>query len=185
MKRRIVMLAAVLGIASFVASPALSQTSANFKLQEHVINAGGNPNGGSALVSSSFRIQLDSIGESVTGPGLASASWLVDAGFSSAYPPPGEVTGLRFGPGRVTLLWDLERSIGTYDLYRGMVPAFLPNYGVCSQSGMTAETVTDTVVPAAGGSLYYLVTARNRLSEEGTKGFASSGAERPNGSPCP
>jgi len=186
MRRRVVLLlAAVLGASSFVTRPAISQTSANFKLQEHVLNAGGDPNGGSTLASTSFRIRLDSIGESVTGAGLASTSWRMDTGFLSAYPPPGEVTGLKFGPGRTTLLWNPERSIGTYDLYRGVAPAFLPAYGICSQSGVTAETTTDTTVPFVGGALYYLVTARNRLSEEGTKGFASSGVERPNTSPCP
>ena len=30
-----------------------------------------------------------------------------------------------------------------------------------------------------------LVTARNRLTEEGTKGFTSAGAQRSNPAPCP
>ncbi len=34
-------------------------------------------------------------------------------------------------------------------------------------------------------TLLTLVTARNRLGEEGTRGFRSSGAERPGLSPCP
>ena len=184
MQRRIVGLAAIAG-AWLVASPALSQSSANFKLSEQVLNAGGNPSGGTVLSSPSFRISLDAIGDSVTGAALSSSAWRMDAGFVSGYPPPGEVLGLRFGPGRTTLLWNAERSVGSYNLYKGSLFAFLPDYGVCTQSGLTAETATDAAVPPAGAGAFYLVTARNRLAEEGTKGFASSGVERSHGVPCP
>lgn len=185
MKPRIALMAVVLGAGPLVTSPAIAQESASFKLQEHVLNAGGNPDGGTVLASSSFRIRLDAIGEGMTGPGMASTSWRMDSGFVSAYPPPGEVTGVQFDPGGVTLSWDPERSVGAYELYRGVAPAFLPGYGSCNQSGLTAETAADMYVPSAGTVLFYLVTARNRLSEEGTKGFDSSGTERPNPDPCP
>jgi hypothetical protein len=185
MKRLTVLLAAALGAVFFVSNSAFCQSSANFKLQESVLNAGGNPSGGSVLSSASFRIRLDAIGDGLAQQGMSSSSWEMDTGFLAAYPPPGEVQGLRFGPGRTTLLWTPERSVGAYNLYKGSVPAFLPEYGVCSQSGLIAETATDTTAPLAGGAQYYLVTARNRLAEEGTKGFASSGVERSAGSPCP
>ena len=45
------------------------------------------------------------------------------------------------------------------------------------------SVVDDPVV--AGACLFYLVTARNRLGEEGTKGYRSPGIERPNDAPCP
>ena len=75
MRTRIVLTAAVLGVGALVASPAFPQTSANFNLQEHVLNAGGTPTGGSVLTSPSFRIRLDSIGDSITGSALSSTSW--------------------------------------------------------------------------------------------------------------
>ena len=37
----------------------------------------------------------------------------------------------------------------------------------------------------AGNGYFYLVTARNRLWEEGTKGSSSAGAQRANPAPCP
>lgn len=185
MKAPIVLMAIVLGTGPLVTSPASAQASASFKLQEHVLNSGGHPDGGSVLASSNFRIRLDALGESVTGPGLASFSWRMDSGFVSAYPPPGEVTQVRFDAGGVTLSWDAESSVGAYELYRGVAPGFLPGYGSCNLSGLTAETAADTDVPSAGVAFFYLVTARNRLSEEGTKGFDSSETERPNPNPCP
>jgi len=185
MNTRIVLLAVVLGSVPPAMSSAFAQTSDSFKVQEHVLNAGGNPDGGQVLASSSFRVSLDSIGEGVTGPGLSSTLWRMDGGFVSAYPPPGEVMGVRFAPDHITLSWMPERSVGSYDLYRGVVPAFLPGYGTCNQLGLTAETAVDTDLPSIGAGFFYLLTARNRLREEGTKGFNSSGIERLNPIPCP
>jgi len=52
--------------------------------------------------------------------------------------------------------------------------------------GLPADSVTDTdsdPLPVSGG-FFYLVTAENRLAEEGTKGFTAEGAERL-GTVCP
>ena len=73
MKPRTVLMAVALGAGPLVTSPAIAQASASYKLQEHVLNSGGNPDAGSVLASPGFRIRLDAIGEGVTGPGLASA----------------------------------------------------------------------------------------------------------------
>ncbi|RMH70289.1 MAG: hypothetical protein D6685_00265, partial [Bacteroidetes bacterium] len=44
--------------------------------------------------------------------------------------------------------------------------------------GSLGESVTDSDPIAPGGGFFYLVTARNRLDEEGTKGRDSAGSER-------
>jgi hypothetical protein len=75
---------------------AAAQQSASFKLREQSFNAGGHPRDGAILVSSSFRIRLDSIGETLAEPLATSASFHLAGGFVSAYPPPGEVLGLGF-----------------------------------------------------------------------------------------
>ena len=155
--------------------PALAQSSASFNLDEHVLNQGGNPGaGGQILTSAGFRMTLDSIGEGVIGTALSSASFTMDGGFLPAYPPPGEVTGLRFDDA-TTLGWDAEKSAGTYNLYRD---AAAGGYGTCEQSGIGGTSTTDPDAPATGETFFYLVTVRNRLAEDGTKGFASDGSER-------
>ncbi len=67
----------------------LAQQSASFKLEEHTFNAGGNPDQGAILTSASFRISLDAIGDAVAATGLTSASFQLDTGFLTGYPPPG------------------------------------------------------------------------------------------------
>ncbi len=178
-------LAVILVLAGLSAPCATAQSSAHFKLQESAFNAAGHPADGAVLTSSHFRIRLDAVGDSVAASGLSSASFHAGGGFAAGYPPPGEVSHLRF-TSRTALTWDPERSTGTYSLYRGLV-ASLPGlvFGTCSQSGLTGNQTTDAGSPPVGSSWFYLVTARNLLGEEGTKGSMSSGAERPNPSPCP
>jgi hypothetical protein len=168
------------------AGHALAQSSASFRVAEHALNAGGDPSQGTSPYSTSFRVSLDAVGEGVVARGLSSASFRADGGFVSAYSPPGEVGGLRFGPGHANLSWDPESSVGDYAVYRDTVSS-LPGLGAgaCWQHGMTTVGVADPAVPSSGEGFFYVVTARNRLGEEGTKGFRSSGAERANASPCP
>jgi hypothetical protein len=109
----------------------------------------------------------------------------MDAGFVSNYPPPGEVKGDLFAS-KTNYTWSAEKSIGSYDVYRGAISSLSGlAYGTCLQNGLTTESVTDAATPAAGQGFFYLVTARNRLGEIGTKGFATSGIERANAAPCP
>jgi hypothetical protein len=163
---------------------AIAQTSASYKLTEFALNGGGRPVGGSSASSASYRIKLDAIGDAVAATGLSSASHHVDDGLVSAYRPPGEVRNSRW-TGKTILSWDPEASVGTYEVYRDVLSSLPGGVGACFQSPLLAETATDAASPAAGASWFYLVTARNRLGEEGTKGPRSSGVERPNTSPCP
>jgi len=176
----------VLGLllAGLPAVPAFGQQSASYRLEEHVLNLGGHPQGGTVLSSAGFRLTLDSLGEGAVRAGLSSASYRMDGSFASAYPPPGEVLGLRFTDEQ-TLAWDPEPSVGVYDLYRdGLGQVGSGGYGQCWLAGLTEETATDADPVPAGGGFFYLVVARNRLGEPGTKGTDGAGTER-GGNACP
>ena len=164
---------------------AAAQTSASFKLEEHVFNNGGHPDSGIVVTSASFRVTFDALGDGIAAFGLSGPSFHSDAGFGAAYPPPGEVLNLRFASG-TTFVWDPEKSVGVYNLYRDLLSALAGlDYGQCDQYDLLGETATDGDAPPASDGYFYLVTAENRRGEEGTKGFDSSDAERPNPSACP
>lgn len=74
-----------------------------------------------------------------------------------------------------TLSWSVERSAGAYDLYRDDTS---DDYGNCEQQNLAGNTATDPSIPAANSRFFYLVTAKNSLREEGTKGFRSDSTER-------
>jgi hypothetical protein len=178
----------VVGLAAgaLLATTAQGQSSASYALEEHVLNSGGRPAGGTTASSPGYRISLESIGEPLAGTGLTSASYSVSSGFTTAYWPPGEVAELRFVSSE-TLVWQPDRSAGVYNLYRGGIET-LPGeeYGACHEAAIAEATTDDPDVPSPPGEgFFYLVTAENRLAEEGTKGWSSSGSERPNPSPCP
>jgi hypothetical protein len=160
----------------------LAQSSASYKLTESVFNAGGNP--APVLTSASYAMTLDALGDSVSGTNLASASYSSDAGFAGLFHPPGEVLDLRFTDS-THMAWDPEPSVGFYNLYRGLVSGLSGGYGSCLSAGLTGESGVDAATPSSGQCFFYLVTAENRIAEEGTLGQTSSGAQRPNTSPCP
>jgi hypothetical protein len=163
---------------------ALAQSSASFRLEEHTFNAGGHPEAGGIPSSPSFRITLHSIGEGISGQGLNSASFNLDACFASAFAPPGEVMNLRFVDGD-SLEWDPEKSVGDYNLYRGLISVITGlGFGACDQEHIAGPTTDDTDVVPANDGYFYLVAAENRLDEEGTKGFQSDTTER-GGTACP
>jgi len=165
-------------------SSVLAQTSASFRLAEHVFNEGGHPEGGTIIVSSNFRVSLDSIGENVTGRLLSSASFNMDASLGASYPPPDEVSGVLFTDHQ-TLEWNPEKSVGVYNLYRGLVSGGItPGFGSCQPPELANTTATDAELPPLGDAFFYIVTAENHLDEEGTKGFQSDDTER-HGASCP
>jgi len=168
----------------FGAAPAAAQQSASHTLEEHVFNAGGHPAAGVSPASASHRITLGSLGDALAAPVLVGATSELSGGFVLAYPPPGEVEGLRFTD-PATLVWDAERSAGRYNLYRAEVSTLGGlAYGTCAELGLGAPTTTDATPVAPGSGLFFLVTVENRLGEEGTKGYRGDGAER-TGTVCP
>ena len=165
-------------------SVAIAQSSASYDLEEYVLNAGGSPSAAADPSSASFHITLSSIGETLAAAPAGSASFALDSSFTSAYPPPGEATGLRFENSH-TLRWDPERSVGSYTLYRGGIGDLSGlGYGSCLQPDLPAATTTDADAVPSGDGFFYLVTASNRLDEAGTKGFQGDGTERA-GAVCP
>ena len=159
----------------------MAQQSASFRVSEHVFNAGGHPKDGAVVQSGSYRVSFDVIGDGAVRGGLSGASFAVDAGWAFGYRPPGEVTGVVFTD-PITLVWDPDPSVGSYQLYRAALDA--PGGAGCLQPDLAGPTATDGTLPAAGGGFYYLVTAANRLREEGTRGNDSGGMER-SGASCP
>src|SRR5215510_14340335 len=146
------------------------QTSVSYKLTEGAFNAGGNPNQGAVLASGSFRIRLDAVGDGLLGTGLQSSSFHLDAGFIDLYPPPGEVKNLMF-TGKSAFTWSPEKSAGVYNVYRSQIRTLPGSFGVCFAQALPINSGTDATSPSAGTGFFYLVTAKNRIRQEGTKGY--------------
>ena len=184
--RPVVSAALVVALGATLTGSALAQESAHFRLREWAFNAGGDPLAGQHAASAHYGITLDSVGDAVAAARLASLSFRMDGGFVPAYPPPGEVRGLRLRVDRATLDFDPERSAGSYNLYRDLLTTLSGGgTGACLQYGLQETTAIDASTPPGGNGWFYLVTVENRLSEEGAKGSRSDGSPRPNPVPCP
>lgn len=179
--RPLLVAAFVVSVPSFL----FCQSSTSYRLPEHLFNAGGRPAQAVVSTSPSFKLSLDSIGEPVAGRSLTGVSYRVDGGVAQAYRPPGEVNGLEFLADQQTIAWDWEPASTTFNVYRGPLTTLPGAYGTCGLSHATDSSWSDATMPSPGTSLFYLVTGENRLGQEGTKGYTSAGAERPNPSPCP
>jgi hypothetical protein len=108
----------------------------------------------------------------------------MDVGLVPAYGPPGEVAWLTFTD-KQTLEWPGLASAAHYNLYRDTVFNLSGlGFGSCSQQGIATSSATDAATPSIGDGYFYLVTAVNRLAEEGGKGPQSDGTER-GGTTCP
>ena len=164
--------------------PVPAQTSPSHRLVEHSFNAGGDPMNGAFASSASFRIKLDALGDPLAARTSGSPSHHLDSGFVAAYPPPGEVRNGRF-TSKTTLVWDADRAVGSYNVYRDTLSSLPGSFGACFQPGVSTEAAIVAASPALGTGWFYLVTAANLLGEEGTKGSRSNGTERPNAAPCP
>ena len=182
MKRR--MAGAEIALTLIVSAGAVfAAESASFKM-EGVLNAGGRPDDGVTVTSAGFHVTIDSLGDGIVPRPLSSASYRIDSGFAGAFPPPGEVLGLRFVD-LDSIEWDAERSVGVYHLYRGAITDLdALGFGSCTQPDLTGTTTTDEDVPVSGQGFFYLVTAENRLGEHGTKGTQGDMTERL-GEVCP
>ena len=179
--RRQLVLVIVLALAT---SAGFAQESASFDLEEHALNGGGSPIGGKNLASTRYRITLSALGDAVRTVELRGHRYQLSGGHVSAYGPPGEVIDLEFVD-QDTLVWSAERSAASYHLYRaGLDTLAGSGYGACLDPGIAGTSTDDPALPASTSGYFYLVTAENRLGEEGTKGYRSDGTER-HGSVCP
>jgi hypothetical protein len=162
-----------------------AQTSASYRLEQRVFNAGGRPADGVIATSAGFRITLDSLGEPLLQSGASSASFSMTGGFLPAYMPPGEAMNVRFVD-KSTLDWDAHPAAHVYQLYRGGVSSLSGVFaGSCEQPDLPSSTATVAGTPSTGEARFYLVTVKNRLGEEGTRGTDGSGAERSDSGVCP
>lgn len=160
-----------------------AQQSASHQIEQSALNAGGQPRGALTASSASFAITLDSLGDAISGD-EATGSVLAQGGIPAAFRPPIEVLDLEF-VNEQDLQWRSDASAGTYNLYRDLIAALTAlSYGSCEQQALDRPGAIDADAPATGAGFFYLATAVNRISEEGSKGNASSGAER-SGSVCP
>ncbi len=105
--------------------------------------------------------------------------------------------GLIYVSGTFPLTWQPERGtnpadpIDRYSLYRGVLSALADadgdgaaeSYGVCLTAS-AGVSYNDAATPAAGDGFFYIVTGHTAAGET-PMGNASSGAPRPNTSPCP
>ena len=183
---RVVRPAIIAVVLSLGALSANAQQSANFNMEEHVLNSGGSPlaGTGSMLTSASYRVKLSSLGEGLVGTALSSASFRVDSGFAQGLLPPGEVDDLVFTSAS-TLEWNAQLAAGSYNLYRDLHSNLAGlGFGKCEQQQLTGTSATDGDPVPAGDAFFYLVTVTNRLGEEGSKGFQSDGSARL-GNVCP
>jgi len=161
----------------------LGQSSTSYTVSDHNFNSGGHPAGGQIPSSASYRLTLDVVGSPATGDPMTGPSYTAGGGFAASYLPPGEVAAIWFGDLQ-TLNWDAESSTGTYNVYRDSL-SNLPDYSGCWREDLVATTTIDTESPATGQGYFYLVTAENLLSEEGSRGNDSTGTERTAGAVCP
>jgi hypothetical protein len=170
-----------IALALLLSSPLWAQQSANYTIEQGTLNNGGNP--APTLTSTGYQMTLDSIGDSVAGPAISSAGYGLEPGFIPTYAPPGEVKNLRFTTS-TSFGWTPERSVGTYNTYRGVIGSFT-SYGSCLHSALATNSDTDSGEPSGGAGWFYVVSAENRLAEEGVTGYNSSGTVHPNPGPCP
>ena len=169
---------------ALIPSPAAAQESASYKISDHVFNNGSGLNGSVVPSSTGFRISLDSVGDMVGMSQAGSVGFQLQGSFVVTYRPPGEVQGLDF-LNAGTLIWLPEPSVGEYEVYRSEISQLaLGDTGMCLAAQVPETLIYEPFIPDPGQAWFYLVTASNRLDEEGTKGYRSNGAERPNPGPC-
>jgi hypothetical protein len=167
-------------------STGYAQSSASYRIGASSLNEGGRP--AQAVISSSpsYRISLDAIGDAIAERAMTAPSFhLGSGGLSVAFPPPGEVDGLRILGDRQTVAWSPEPASTAYNIYAGLISTLPGPFGVCAIARVAGTSAVDLTVPSAGTGLFYLVTGVNGLREEGTKGRTSNGTVRANPSPCP
>jgi hypothetical protein len=166
--------------------PLWAQSGSTFEIEWSTFNAGGTPASEATPSSASFRLSLQAIGSEVVAHGLSGPSFEADVGAVSAYAPPTEVRNLRFVTDTQTLVWAAERSVGSYNLYRGTLEGLGGSgFGQCLRPGIVGASTVDPERPAADQGFFYLVTAVNRLGEEGTKGPQGDGVTERQGTTCP
>jgi len=157
-------------------------SSASYRVADFAFNAGGSAP--QSANSASFDVSPAAIGDALVLQGsLSSASFSVDAGHVVRYLPPGEPWLV--WSDATTLAWTRDRGAIRYDVYRGPVSGLPAAEGACLAEDLEGPPFAEISRPAPGAGFFYLVTAANRLDEEGSRGRRSDGSERSAANPCP
>ena len=163
------------------AGPAAAQESPSFRIDR---GTRGSLSGSAVLQSSSYRVSRSSLGmpsgrDPVTGTSVAASN-----DWTATLRPALEVRRLRFADAR-TLTWDLDRSLGSYRVYRGDLESIVGMPAACIGTAPNGQGFDAPEIPAAGQGQFFLVTAVDAAGVEGTAGTASGGAARLVHGACP
>jgi len=168
-----------------LAGSSQAQSSASYELSEANLNFGGRP--GTATgpgMSASYELSLDALGGGPNGSGSSSASYALHAGFVAPLGPPGNASDF-YWTSHTDMHWSAGSSATSYNVYRdGLATLPALGYGQCLGNDRSGLTHTDPDSPAVGSAFFYLVSAKNRLGEESSKGRDSGGTSR-RGNACP
>ena len=170
--RSLFLLLLALGIGS---ASAHEPESASFRLTRSEF---ASIDGSTLLLSSSYRLSRSTLGDSIAELSLSGSSFTLATDWTATLPPALEVESLRF-ESTSRLIWQVERSLGTYRIYRG---------GPTTQSciGQAAQThFEDAALPSPSSAFYFLVTAVDAGGVEGSAGRSSSGSLRTPSGSCP
>lgn len=173
-----------LAAALLLVSLAHGQSSTSYRLEERTFNAGGRPEDGIVATSASFAVTLDSIGDPFTPRLMSGATIRLVPGPVWVFPPPLEVSGLVWTAAD-RLIWEPAGSADSYNVYRDGLAAVASSGGACQQADVPSTSYDALADPARGAGFFYLVTANNRLHEEGGRGVRSDGTARPATPTCP
>ena len=128
---------------------------------------------------------LEAIGDTVGFAEPTSPSYGVTPGFVSAFGPASEVLALTFDDA-TTISWGGQPNATGYNIYSHDLGSLSgTDNGGCLESTVAGNSYLAVGTPAAAEGFFYLVTAINRLAEEGTPGSDSQGTERGNAGACP
>ena len=99
---------------------------------------------------------------------------------------PFEVQNLQIANDKETLSWDVESTAVHYNVYRGYMHDFATDYyGTTLEPEVATTSIVSSTATTPGRGFFYLVTAVNAASEEGSMGSSPTDAERPNVFPWP
>ncbi len=171
--------------------PAYSGQSANYPTPfiPVTVNLGTAYAGRSVLIR--FRVGTDSLGpaegvelRNIAASGITNTPFTALVADRQLCAHPSEVQNLAWSSDS-TLVWNPDPAASNYELYSDLLSNLPGGFGTCLDSSISSATATDTTVPPSGAGWFYLVTSRNVLHEESTKGFGSNGTQRSNAAPCP
>ena len=113
------------------------------------------------------------------GAAAATGAALLLGSGAAVAAPPGEVTGVTFGPGS-QITWTSVAGSNDYNIYRGVVSWLFAGDGAeCHGDEIAGTSFTSLPEPPVGEAFFYWVTAESDVDGEGTAGAGTGGSGRP------